>query len=98
MADQLSASVIRHNGITILGLAGELDVATAPRLSEVLAECRGPLVLDCASLRFLDSSGLALLAETHRHNESLTLRRVTRSCRRVIDIAGLNFLVALEER
>jgi len=98
MSEHFSASVIRHNGITILGLAGELDLASEPDLREVLDACHGPVVLDCTSLTFVDSAGLALLATTHRTNGSLTLRRVSRPCRRAIDIAGLSYLVALEER
>lgn len=50
-------------GMTVLALSGELDVATAPdldgRISEVLEGGEGPLVLDLSQLSFLDSKGLA---------------------------------------
>ena len=92
------ASVDRDNGITVVRLSGEIDLATAPRLGELLGSCRGPTVVDCAALTFLDSSALAILAKAHRSNPTLTLRRLPRQCRRVVDIAGLTRLVALEER
>jgi len=60
--------------------------------------CPGPLLLDCEHLTFLDASGLRVLAETVRSNGTLTLRHVAPDIRRVLNIARMDSLVALEER
>jgi anti-anti-sigma factor len=91
-------SVTRHNGTHIVRLAGELDLATAPGLRAALGELSGPLLLDCEHLRFLDASGLRVLADTARSNGTLTLRHVAPDIRRVLHIARMDSLVALEER
>ena len=92
------ASVARRNGVVVVRVAGELDLANAPQLQEVLRTCHGPTVVDCTDLTFIDSSGIATLVEAHRSNGTITLRHLTPMCRKVIDIGGLKRLVALEER
>ena len=93
MTGGFSASVIRNNGITMVGLAGELDMATAPRLQALFKELHGPVVVDCARLSFLDSSGLSVFAAASGMNGSVTLRNLSPACRRVVDICGLGSLV-----
>jgi len=53
------------NGVRVVVVRGELDIATTPRLRELLADAamddaRG-LVIDLASCEFVDSTGLAAL-------------------------------------
>lgn len=93
-----TASVIRDNGITTVGLAGELDMATAPRLQTLLKQVGGPVVIDCARLTFLDSSGISVFVAASKANGSLTLSNMSPACRRVIDVCGLSRMVAREER
>jgi anti-sigma B factor antagonist len=81
-----------------VGVSGELDMATAPRLADVFSRIDGPIVVDCRSLTFVDSAGLLVLAEAHRDGGGLTLRRLTRNCRRIIEVVGLTDLIAPEER
>jgi anti-sigma B factor antagonist len=49
---------------------GEIDVATAPQLREILRELIQAgvhqIVLDCRQLDFLDSSGIGLLVATRK--------------------------------
>ena len=49
--------------VTILSLAGELDLSTTPLLDESLnrLDRRGPVVLDLGELTFIDSHGLRAL-------------------------------------
>ena len=58
------------DGYELLAVAGELDIATAPRmisaLNEAFADLAHPLVVDLSSVDFMDSTGLALLINAHR--------------------------------
>ena len=60
----------RIDGLEVLVVQGELDIATAPRmisvLNEALAEGESPLVVDLAQVLFMDSTGLALLMNARR--------------------------------
>lgn len=55
----------QHEGRTILNLAGEIDVSTAPRLrdelSRVISEGSTDLIVDLSEVPFLDSTGLGVL-------------------------------------
>ena len=48
------------DGVTVVELAGDLDLPVAPDLERVLVSIdgAGPLVIDLTGLRFMDSSGL----------------------------------------
>ena len=59
--------ISRPDGGTQLKIVGELDVATAPRLTEALRDLRaGEVVLDLSELTFLDSCGTRALLELAR--------------------------------
>jgi anti-sigma B factor antagonist len=90
------AMIVHNDGVTVVVLVGELDMATAPRLRDVLQTVDGPVVLDCARLTFLDSSGLGVLAERRRATGTVTLRNVQPICRRVLSITGMDTIVAVE--
>ncbi len=57
-------------GVELLLVEGELDIATAPRLISVLnravQEALRSLVVDLSEVDFMDSTGLALLINAHR--------------------------------
>ena len=60
---------VEHTGSTaIVRLAGELDLATAPELSDVLRGlepgCKR-IILDLTGLEFIDSTGLRLAVTEH---------------------------------
>ena len=88
----------RADGDTVvLALAGDLDVATAADLwSHVLESIdagRSRIVIDCAGVTFLDSSGIAVLVRglraTSRHGGSLRLRGVGERVLEVLTITSL---------
>ena len=60
----------RSDGLDVLVVQGELDIATAPRmiaaLNEALAGDETPLVVDLSRVVFMDSTGLALLMNARR--------------------------------
>jgi len=95
-------SATLDHGRAVMAVSGELDLSTAPQLSQSIAEVLDQqpedLTLDLAELRFIDSSGLALLACTSKtlrvHNGTLHLVSPTPPVRRVLEIVGLDTLVA----
>ena len=85
---------------TTVSVAGELDTSNAARLRHELDSAAGPdLVVDCAGLTFVDSSGLTVLMAVHRAREldgcTMHLQNVNGPPRRMLEIVGL--LDALEE-
>lgn len=81
----------RGDHITVF-LRGELDLATAPTLEEVLAGVTGRIRFDCAGLTFLDSSGLAIFSRVDR-NGGAALCNVTTHIRRVLEVAAMGDLI-----
>jgi anti-sigma B factor antagonist len=59
-----------QDGVELLMVEGELDIATAPRLISVMngavQEALRSLVIDLSRVDFMDSTGLALLINAHR--------------------------------
>lgn len=64
-SDLVSVNVEQRGDVVIAHVAGELDLASAPRAGETIEEAvpssaRG-LVIDFSQLEFIDSSGIAML-------------------------------------
>jgi anti-sigma B factor antagonist len=61
----LGLEVSEREGWAVVAVAGEVDVATAPRLREQLIELvnhgRHHIVVDLSDVEFLDSTGLGVL-------------------------------------
>jgi anti-sigma B factor antagonist len=81
----------------VLTLGGELDLATVPLLQEQLDPAvrgRGAVVVDLSGLRFIDSSGLQMLAQAElklrASGGQLVLVRGSRAVCRVFELAGLD--------
>jgi anti-sigma B factor antagonist len=59
-----------RDGVELLLVEGEIDIATAPRLlgalNEVVPEALKSLIVDLTSVAFMDSTGLALLINASR--------------------------------
>jgi len=93
----LDIVVVHQPEETVLALAGELDLATAPKLSEtVAAELRdspGRIVVDLAGLTFCDSLGLGTLIVLSRtaqnQNTFLQLRNPRPFFTQMLDITGV---------
>jgi anti-sigma B factor antagonist len=93
-----SIDVAQLDGRTVLELSGELDLATAPELEDVLRErlaAGESLVLDLRGLEFMDSSGVRALVAGHSAAKqascSLVIVRAVQGSEvdRVIDISGI---------
>lgn len=93
----------QEDNATVLRVAGELDLETAPtlrhRLHEAIAECPDALVVDLGGLVFLDSTGISVLVDglkqTERKGGRFLLRAPTPPIRRVLEITGLLDLFGL---
>jgi len=94
---ELTISVERSPSEAVVGLTGEIDLSTAPRLSntvaELLAEAPARVVLDMAGVTFCDSQGLGTLVVLSRKaalaHSCLVLTNVGDFLLRVLDITGL---------
>jgi len=67
--EMLATRLSRRGRVVWLAVAGELDAFTAPKLRRALREAGvaagEDLVLDLRGLRFMDSSGLAVVLAAH---------------------------------
>jgi anti-anti-sigma factor len=88
----------------VVGVHGEIDLATAPELRGILCGVldRGHtnLVIDMSRLRFMDASGLEIIAHTSACLQAaggqLTIRSPSAISRRILDISGLSGLIRLD--
>ena len=90
-------------GVPGMRLAGELDLATAPLLTEALLDLASEreVHLDLALLTFLDSSGLhaiTALARSQDGDRSVVLLNPSAAVRRSLEIAGIDQHPAVEIR
>ena len=76
---------------------GELDIATAPELVELLARLRHhnhAVTVDLAEVTFMDSTGLTTLMDAHLQAQqagwAFAVRRPSPAVRRVFELAGVN--------
>jgi anti-anti-sigma factor len=78
----------------VIAVAGEVDMATAPQLGEVLGTQTGvDLVVDLSRVPFLDSSGLSVLVRTRADlaGTGRTLRVIGEqdNVRKILEVTGL---------
>ena len=84
----------------IVKVSGELDISNIDSLREALDQIpTSPppaIVFDLCELRFIDSSGIALLLTTAHQVPSVQVRQPTPAVRRVIEITGLTDVLPIE--
>jgi anti-sigma B factor antagonist len=95
------------DGRAVVVVHGELDIATTPRLEDVLASTEGggveDLIVDLSPTTFCDSSGMAAVLRAHRRAEARGARLVlvcpagNRDVSRVIRLLGLDEVFELRE-
>lgn len=100
-------TVHQEHGHAVVELAGELDMAGAPRLWATLSElsARGVhhTVIDLHRLQFIDSTGLSVLAMNLKSataaNGSMTLYRPPERIVKLFQITGLTdvFRIVVDE-
>ena len=90
-----------QDGLVTIALSGDLDLATAPILSETLSPFEGngvsTIILDLQDLTFIDSTGMHAFLEARNRGMSngqrLLLRGASPTAQRYIEIVGLQFLL-----
>lgn len=103
MASNLDMTVTTESDVTVIGLSGDLDFHTARWLREKLLELHTAgihnVVLDMASLDFIDSSGLSVLVaglkRLKNSDGNLALRAVPEQTRRVLEVSGLSRVLSI---
>lgn len=94
-----TARVESRNGVTIIAMGGELDMASVPTLREHLmqVEGEGVILADLRGLSFIDSSGLGALLEANKRSELNGHRFFTvgasTTARRLFRITGTEHLL-----
>lgn len=70
LTDTMTTSVAAREGATVLAVAGEVDLATAPALENaieaVLGQRPAALIIDLSAVSFLASAGMATLVAAHQ--------------------------------
>jgi anti-sigma B factor antagonist len=86
----------RYDSVATVAVSGELDLATAPRLSAAVAEHGDArvLVLDMTATTFIDSTGVRALLQAHRRSAGSGSRLVVvagdGTVRRVLELCELD--------
>jgi anti-sigma B factor antagonist len=100
-----AARAVRLDGYAVcLEVEGELDLATAPQLEEMLCrelDADHEVILDLSGVTFMDSSGLrAIVTSTRAANSNGARLRISGSLlpqiRRLIEITGLQGVLPME--
>ena len=91
--------------LTPFVVEGEVDMASAPELETALTTyiqaSTGDVVLDCAQMTFIDSSGVRVLVRLARVLDAASRRLVVtnlrESCRPVFVVTGVDAVIHLDE-
>jgi anti-sigma B factor antagonist len=98
-ASLVTLSSREDEGTLVLALAGELDVTNVDQLRSEIEQARHgrpmPVVFELSELRFMDSSGLALLLSVARQIGQVTLRDPTPIIRRLIELTGADAVLPI---
>jgi anti-sigma B factor antagonist len=94
----MQARELEEDGVAIIAITGEIDLACSPELREILhahAKARRPaLLLDFTGVKYVDSSGLATLVEYVRLVQGfggrLALAEVNPRVRTIFDLVRLS--------
>ena len=95
--DAISTALAYQDGIAVLKVGGDIDLATVPALEAAIDEALAPkptgLVIDLSDVEFLASAGLQALVATHNNvSQSAQFAVVANSAStsRPIQLTGLD--------
>ena len=105
MADDVVLEVEKHPSYTLIRASGYLDISTSPRLREkiieVVSDDASLVLLDLASIEFLDSSALGVILNGWKllQSQGGTLAVVSSQARitKIFEITALNLSIHLFE-
>jgi anti-sigma B factor antagonist len=98
MYDAALAMQVRHRpGYTVIAIAGEIDITTAPQLRKrltALASSGRPVIADLNQVSFLDAAGLRVFAAAARQatasGGSLHIVSARHQIRRILACTGMD--------
>jgi len=95
----LQYSIDEASGTLKLSLIGELDLSSVATLTAAIEPlmARNPtrIVFDLAELRFMDSSGIALLVSLTERSGSVEVRNPSLVVQRMIELTGLSTILRI---
>ena len=101
-APEFGVVVSEDDGTSVVSVKGELDIFTAPRLSNVLAglvDAGADVVVALGDTAFMESTGIAVLAQTHFALEErgghLTLDAPRDNVFKVLELSGLTGIITI---
>lgn len=97
----LGARIEGRDGVAVIALSGELDMATAPILRENLARVEGSgavtIMLDLSEVTFIGSSGLKEFLEARSrardNGHRLLMSGASPAAQRLFELTGTRFLL-----
>jgi anti-anti-sigma factor len=100
----MELKLLEQDGVMILFVEGRVDTITAIELEKKMSQLWNinsvQLVLDCAGMEYLCSSGLRVILTAHKQvtaNEGrFVLRNITPEVRSVLDMTGISRIIAME--
>jgi anti-sigma B factor antagonist len=99
-----STKVAEADGETVIYVRGEIDIATAGRLRDVIEPHLGPkqsIVLDLSGVDFMDSQCLTVLVQARGRltadGGSLVLRNPSKAARRLLTVAQARGFLDVDE-
>ena len=86
-----------HADAAVIVVSGELDIASAPELEQVLDQIQPEqtklVIVDLRELEFMDSTGLSIIVRAHQrlseHDCELTLVQGPPQVQRLLDLTGV---------
>lgn len=98
MTSDFAFEAMHGDGVHVITLHGDLDMANAARVRDLLVGVAGStVVVDLANLEFLDSSGIAALLGARTRilasGNEFQLRGARGIVRRVLEMTGLAHLL-----
>jgi anti-sigma B factor antagonist len=93
-----SIEVVRGDAGTQLIVSGELDLSVREPLEQALeaaVTAGGEIVLDLASVSFVDSSGIGALVRVAREGVSLSVINAQPAVLRALEISGVDTIITI---
>jgi len=93
-----------QNNTWHISLSGEIDIYNAPELKDnmlkLIEENKGDILIDCADLKYIDSTGLGVLISALRrvkeYNGKITIKNLKPYIYRIFAITGLDKVFTIE--
>jgi anti-sigma B factor antagonist len=95
------AEVREENGIMVICLSGDLDMTSVRQVRAVIDAALGTgpgrLILDASDVTYMDSTGVALMAQATRVVQEVQVRNPTPIVRRLLELTGLTEILRITD-